>query len=64
MFLFYTALNISKFIKFIKKTKAEKQEKKDQKELSRSQRLKALLEPPPVNPRIRTQNTIEMQELV
>lgn len=64
MFLFYMALNISKFVKFIKKTKAEKQEKKDQKEFSRSQRLKALLEPPPVNPRIRTQNTIEMQELV
>ena len=64
MFLFYTALNISKFVKFLKKTKTERQEKKDQKEFSRSQRLKALLEPPPINPRIRTQNTIEMQELV
>ena len=64
MFLFYTALNISKFVKFIKETKAEKQKKKDQKEFSRSQRLKALLEPPPINPRIRAQNTIEMQELV
>ena len=28
MFLFYTALNISKFVKFIKKTKAEKREKR------------------------------------
>ena len=64
MFLFYTALNISKFVKFIKKNKAEKQEKKDKKEFSRSQRLKALLEPPQINPRNRSQATIEMQELV
>ena len=64
MFLFYTALNISKFVKFIKKTKTEKQDKKDKKEFSRSQRLKALLEPPQVNPRNRSQATIEMQELV
>ena len=64
MFLLYTALNISQCVKFFKKTKIEKQEKKDKKEFSRSQRLKALLEPPPVNPRNRTQATIEMQELV
>ena len=33
MFLFYTALNISKFVKFIKKTKTEKQEKKEKKRI-------------------------------
>ena len=64
MFLLYTALNISQCVKFFKKTKIEKREKKDKKEFSRSQRLKALLEPPTVNPRNRTQATIEMQELV
>ena len=65
LFLFYTTLNISKHVKFIKKTnKEDKKEKKDKKEFPRLQCLKALLEPPPVNPQVRSHATIEMQELV
>ena len=55
-------LNIHKV--YQKKNKAEKRKNKDKKEFSRSQRLKALLEPPPVNPQNRSLAIIEMQELV